>query len=61
MGAVFRRAAEYVHRILQGARPSELPVERPARFRLSVNLATAKAIGIIVPPTILGAAEEVIE
>jgi len=61
MGAVFRRAAEYVHRILQGARPSELPVERPVRFRLSVNLATAKAIGIIVPPTILGAAEEVIE
>jgi ABC-type uncharacterized transport system substrate-binding protein len=61
MGAVFRRAAEYVHRILQGARPSELPVERPARFRLSVNLATAKAIGIIVPPPILGAADEVIE
>jgi putative ABC transport system substrate-binding protein len=61
MGSVFRRAAEYVHRILHGARPSELPVERPAKFRLSVNLATAKTISIIVPPAILGRADEVIE
>ena len=61
MGSVFQRATEYVHRILQGVRPSELPVERPAKFRLSVNLATAKAIATIVPPTILGRADEVIE
>jgi putative tryptophan/tyrosine transport system substrate-binding protein len=61
MDSIFQRSAEYVHRILHGARPSDLPVERPAKFRLSVNLATAKAVGIIVPPTILGRADEVIE
>jgi len=58
---IVRRAAEYVRRIIHGARPSELPVERPAKFRLSVNLATAKVLGLTIPPTILGRAEEVIE
>ena len=61
MGSIFRRAAEYVHRVIHGARPSELPVERPAKFRLSVNLTTAKAIGLTVPPSILGRADEVSE
>jgi putative tryptophan/tyrosine transport system substrate-binding protein len=61
MGPIFRRAAEYVHRIIHGARPSELPVERPAKFRLSVNLKTAKTLGLTIPPSILGPADEVIE
>jgi putative ABC transport system substrate-binding protein len=61
MGPIFRSAAEYVHRIIHGARPSELPVQRPTKFEMVVNLKTAKALGLTVPQSILLRADEVIE
>jgi putative ABC transport system substrate-binding protein len=56
-----QRSAEYVHRIIEGARPGDLPVERPSKVHLSVNLITARAIGVTVPPVILAGADEIIE